>query len=123
MKQEEEMIREAVERYRRGGVSMRELARIYRVSASTVHRWIRGREPSEEGGYGRGRIRGSGSGPATGSSAGSSGSGHGPGSAEVRRLRKELEEARLYNELLNAMIDIAEDRFEVPIRKKPGAKR
>ena len=99
---------------------MRELARIYRVSASTVHRWIRGREPSEEGGYGRGRIRGSGSGSATGSS---SGSGHGSGSAEVRRLRKELEEARLYNELLNAMIDIAEDRFEIPIRKKPGAKR
>lgn len=120
MKQEEEMIREAVERYRRGGVSMRELARIYRVSASTVHRWIRGREPSEEGGHGRGRIRGSGSGSATGSSAGS---GHGSGSAEVRRLRKELEEARLYNELLNAMIDIAEDRFEIPIRKKPGAKR
>ncbi|MBK9163751.1 MAG: IS3 family transposase [Acidobacteria bacterium] len=104
MKQEEEMGREAVERYRRGGVSMRELARIYRVSASTVHRWIRGRE--------------AGAGSATGSSAGS---GHGSGSAEVRRLRKELEEARLYNELLNAMIDIAEDRFEVPIRKKPGA--
>ena len=41
----------------------------------------------------------------------------------MRRLRKELEEARLYNELLNAMIDIAEDRFEIPIRKKPGAKR
>ena len=113
MKQEEEMIREAVERYRRGGVSMQELARIYRVSASTVHRWIRGRGPSEEGGYGGERIRGSGA----GSSAGTS------GSAEVRRLRKELEEAQLYNELLNAMIDIAEERFEVPIRKKPGAKR
>ncbi|MBK9164433.1 MAG: helix-turn-helix domain-containing protein [Acidobacteria bacterium] len=106
MKQDEEMRREAVERYGRGGVSMRELARIYRVSVSTVHRWIRGRE--------------AGGGSATGSSAGS---GHGSGSAEVRRLRKELEEARLYNELLNAMIDIAEDRFEVPIRKKPGAKR
>ena len=105
MKQDEEMMREAVERYRRGGVSMRELARIYRVSVSTVHRWIRGRQA------------GSGAGSVPGSSAGSS------GSAEVRRLRKELEEARLYNELLNAMIDIAEDRFEVPIRKKPGAKR
>lgn len=93
---------------------MRELARIYRVSASTVHRWIRGREPGEEGGYGGEKIGGPGSGH---------GSGPGSGSAEVRRLRKELEEARLYNELLNAMIDIAEDRFEIPIRKKPGAKR
>jgi transposase len=44
-------------------------------------------------------------------------------SAEVRQLRKELEEARLYNKLLNAMIDIAEEQFEIPIRKKPGAKR
>jgi transposase-like protein len=44
-------------------------------------------------------------------------------SADVRRLRKELEEARLYNKLLNTMIDIAEEQFEIPIRKKPGAKR
>jgi hypothetical protein len=43
--------------------------------------------------------------------------------AEVRRLRKELEEARLYNKLLNAMIDIAEEQFEIPIRKKRGARR
>lgn len=113
MKQDEEIIREAVERYGRGGVSMRELARIYRVSASTVHRWIRDREPREEGCYGGERVRGS----------GTPGSAARGGSAEVRRLRKELEEARLYNELLNAMIDIAEDRFEIPIRKKPGAKR
>ena len=44
-------------------------------------------------------------------------------SGDVRRLQKELEEARLYNKLLNAMIDIAEEQFEIPIRKKPGAKR
>jgi hypothetical protein len=44
-------------------------------------------------------------------------------STDVRRLRKELEEARLYNKLLNAMIDIAEEQFDIPIRKKPGAKR
>lgn len=42
---------------------------------------------------------------------------------DVRRLRRELEEARLHNKLLNAMIDIAEEQFEVPIRKKSGAKR
>lgn len=44
-------------------------------------------------------------------------------SAEVRQLRKELEEERQYSKLLNAMIDIAEDRFEIPVRKKSGAKR
>ncbi|MBK9163438.1 MAG: helix-turn-helix domain-containing protein [Acidobacteria bacterium] len=58
MKQEGEMIREAVERYGRGGVSMRELARIYRVSVSTVHRWIRGREAGSGPIRGRGRLPG-----------------------------------------------------------------
>jgi hypothetical protein len=43
-------------------------------------------------------------------------------SSDVKRLRKELEEARLYNKLLNAMIDIAEDQMGIDIRKKRGAK-
>jgi hypothetical protein len=42
---------------------------------------------------------------------------------DVKQLRKELEEARLYNKLLNAMIDIAEEEFDIPIRKKSGAKQ
>jgi hypothetical protein len=42
---------------------------------------------------------------------------------EVRRLQKELEEARLYNDLLNTMIDIAEEQLGVDIRKKRGAKQ
>jgi transposase-like protein len=43
--------------------------------------------------------------------------------ADVKELRKELEEAQLKNELLNAMIDIAEGQFGIDIRKKRGAKQ
>ena len=42
---------------------------------------------------------------------------------EIKQLRKELEEARLKNELLDAMIEIAEEQFGIDIRKKRGAKR
>lgn len=117
--EQEDKRREVVERYRRGGVSMRELGRIYRVSGATICRWVK-----EEEGEGwnkeperRKREEGRGEGGRK------ERSGVAVVSAEVRQLRKELEEARLYNELLNAMIDIAEDQFEIPIRKKSGAKR
>ena len=42
---------------------------------------------------------------------------------ENRRLRKELELARLRIEGLEIMIDIAENELNIPIRKKPGAKQ
>ena len=42
---------------------------------------------------------------------------------DVKQLQEELRKAKLYNELLNAMIDIAEDQLKIDIRKKPGTKR
>ena len=42
---------------------------------------------------------------------------------DVKLLQDELRKAKLYNELLNAMIDIAEDQLNVDIRKKSGTKR
>jgi transposase len=38
-------------------------------------------------------------------------------------LREELEMEQLRTRALNVMIDIAEERFDLPIRKKPGAKQ
>ena len=43
--------------------------------------------------------------------------------AENHRLRKELEMEQLRTRALNVMIDIAENQFKIPIRKKPGAKQ
>lgn len=51
-------------------------------------------------------------------------------SAEIAVLRKKIEELelkleyeRLRTEALDTMIDLAEARFNIPIRKKPGAKQ
>lgn len=41
----------------------------------------------------------------------------------VRELEKALEVSRLETEARDLMIDLAEERFEIPIRKKCGAKR
>lgn len=41
----------------------------------------------------------------------------------VEQLQKLLEQERLRNKLLNAMLDIAENELQVPIRKKFGTKQ
>ena len=107
---------EVVAAYVKGRGSFRELESKYGISASTIHRWVRdheaGRKPI--------RKRKEPDGQALGQALTVKET---EMSADVRRLRKELEEARLYNRLLNAMIDIAEDQIGIDIRKKPGAKR
>ena len=111
MGQEEKKI-EVVAEYMKGGVTIRGLGRKYGTSSWTIHRWVKEYEapkgPEREA---KGKkvwcslvVKDA------------------ELSADVRRLRKELGEARLYNRLLNAMIDIAEEQFEIPIRKKRGAK-
>ena len=96
----------------KGGVTLRELERKHGVNFRSIHRWVKECEgakgPEEEA---KGKARRSLVVKDT------------ELSADVRRLRKELEEARLYNKLLNAMIDIAEEQMGIPIRKKSGAKR
>lgn len=42
---------------------------------------------------------------------------------DVKQLQEELRKARLHNELLNAMIDIAEEQLKIDIRKKSGTRR
>jgi transposase-like protein len=101
-----------VAEYMAGGVTLRGLEKKHGINFRTIHRWVKeceGAKGPEELAEGRSRralvVKET------------------ELSADVRRLRKELEEARLYNKLLNAMIDIAEEQFEIPIRKKSGAKQ
>jgi len=42
---------------------------------------------------------------------------------DVKTLQEELRKAKLHNELLNAIIDIAEDQLKINIRKKSGTKQ
>ena len=103
---------ELVAEYRRGGVSLRELEGRYGIARGTIHRWVKASEAKAEEGKqeeladSRWQIAERSGVP-----------------AELRRLRKELEEERLRNELLNTMIDIAEEQMGIDIRKKRGAKR
>lgn len=94
--------------YVTGERSYRELEAIYGIASSTLQRWVTasGLERREAAGEEAAIER-------KGETA----------AEEIRRLRKELEEARLHNGLLEAMIEIAEEQFEIPIRKKSGAKR
>lgn len=43
--------------------------------------------------------------------------------AENLRLKQELEMEQLRSRALNVMIDIAENKFNIPIRKKSGARQ
>lgn len=43
--------------------------------------------------------------------------------AEVTRLRRELRQQTMLARALDAMIDVAEETFGIPIRKKAGAKQ
>jgi len=43
--------------------------------------------------------------------------------AEIKHLQEQLEQERLHNRLLTAMIDIAEDELKIPIRKKYGTRQ
>ena len=44
-------------------------------------------------------------------------------SEDAEALKKALQEAELKIKALNTLIDVAEDQFKIPIRKKPGAKQ
>ena len=99
--------KDVIEEYLRGGMSYRELGAKYGISSSTLQRWVEG--------AGRDTTRTA--------QEGEKGEEAADAAAEIRRLREELRRERLRSELLNAMIDIAEEQFEIPIRKKRGAKQ
>ena len=109
---QEKVRRGVVEEYLAGGVSLRELGVKWGVKTSTLHRWVKKHEAGEKEGEvkelaaRRWEIAERSGVP-----------------AELKRLRRELEEERLRNELLNTMIDIAEDQMGIDIRKKRGAKQ
>lgn len=110
---QDEKRREVVKEYKRGGISLRELGRRYGISSSKVHRWIQ--EADTAGGIEELERLEAGDELTVRQRKALP--------AHIKQLQKELDEARLYNELLNAMIDIAEEQMGISIRKKSGAKR
>jgi len=120
-----------INEYVAGGRSYRELEAVYGVPVSTLQRWVAAsglerepvsRPPQRIGRTVSGRKRGILSGSTYGSTSGSEAVTQETPSEEIKRLRRELDEARLYGRLMEAMIEIAEAEFEISIRKKSGAK-
>ena len=42
---------------------------------------------------------------------------------QMKAMEKQLEDARMHNIALNMLIDVAEEKLHISIRKKPGAKQ
>ena len=95
-----------VEEYLKGGISLREISRKYGLNASSLHRWVK--EYERSGGL---------VGVVTNRSEAMQ-----EMPKEVKRLQRELYEARLHVKLMETMIDVAEKELGVPIRKKSGAR-
>lgn len=119
MRGREKWKEELVAEYLAGEMSYREMEERYGVSSSTLQRWVvvTGREAAR-------RAKAAQAGETEHEAAES---GEEPEerdlATEVKRLRGELRKAELHAKLLNEMIDIAEEQFEIPIRKKHGARR
>lgn len=101
-----------VAEYLAGGVSLRGLGRRHGLNFRQIHRWVKAHE--------RGEVDEKRAVRRAERSMGTSPDGM---PRDVKTLQRELHEARLHAKLLNAMIDIAEEEFGVPIRKKRGARR
>jgi transposase len=101
MKGREEQREVIVAEYLRGDISLRDLARKHGIGHSTVGRWVK--DVRRVGtGFDGGQV---------------------DLALEVKRLRKELRESELHTKLLDAMIEIAEEQYKIPIRKKSGPKQ
>lgn len=109
-KQRREMI---VAEYLAGGVTLRELGEKHGMNFRQIHRWVK--ETSRDPSVARRAVKRAARQLMKGKQE--------EMPTDVAQLQKELSEARLYGRLLNAMIDIAEEEFCVPIRKKRGARQ
>ena len=116
MRRRDKWREEIVSEYLAGEASYREMEARYGVSSSTLQRWVKaagpmaGQRQEAIGGF---REEDPGGGRDSSEDL----------AAEVKRLRGELHRSELHVKLLNAMIDIAEEELEVPIRKKRGARQ
>jgi transposase-like protein len=113
MKRKEKIKAEIVAEYVGGDRTYRDLEAIYGYGASTIFRWVKEAELKKSV-KGKKEVSGK---------AGSTGQLEEELRKENERLRTELKKAEMHNEILNAMMDIAEDEMGVDIRKKRGSGR
>ena len=101
---QEKSKKEVVEEYLAGGVSLRELGRRYGINHRTIHRWTKGYEREDL--VVKPKL--------------SEAMKEMP--KDLKRLQRELYEARLEAKLYKTMVELAEREMGIVIRKKSGAK-
>jgi|SRR5580658_1204316 transposase len=96
-----------------GRMTVREAMIAYRVGSSTIHQWIRAykREKGELA-----SVMGT-------KKSSEDKQRKGAADQEKEDLMKALQQAQLQIQALNTLIDVAEDKFKIAIRKKAGAKQ
>ncbi len=108
-----------VSEYLQGGVSYRELQTKYGCGLGTIHRWVHeymeGKEykAAEKEATLFKQVRAVLSDQEIGMDE--------TMPSDIKTLQAELHKSRLHNELLNEMLNIAEEELKTPIRKKHGA--
>lgn len=97
--------------YLAGGITYRRLAEKHGIDFRTINYWVlsyQGKQSAGKKGAGK---------------TASSKTEEEPLPIDVQKLQKELKRSKLQNELLNAMIDTAEEHLKINIRKKSGTRQ
>lgn len=84
---------------------MRGLSRKYEVTRATLHRWVKAYQSGQDIEERQSKVQARVEMP-----------------KDVKRLQRELYEARLEAKLYKTMVEVAERDLGIPIRKKSGAK-
>lgn len=110
MKQQNQNLKEQIiSDYLTGGGSYRQLQAKYGIDFRLIHQWVQS-------------FKGSNSKPTKVSKQQNANLSEDL-PKEVKQLQEELRQARLYNKLLEALVDIGKDKYGIDLRKKNGAKQ
>jgi transposase-like protein len=91
-------------------ISYRKLGAKYKLSFQTLHQWVQDYQGKMRNRKSEKKIK-----PTTVESTDQL-------PADVKKLQEELRKARLLNEILYEVINVAEEELKIPIRKKFGTK-
>lgn len=91
-------------------ISYRKLGAKYKLSFQTLHQWVQDYQGKMRNRKSEKKIK-----PTTFESTDQL-------PADVKKLQEELRKARLLNEILYEVINVAEEELKIPIRKKFGTK-
>lgn len=125
--QQRKYLQQVLEAHRTSGKGARALSRIFPVPFTTIHHWITNfaeeKDPKVMGKRNKAkRVTGQRApeNMPTGCQAVFSGE---TDSERISRLERELTEARIERDLYKEMINVAEKRFDIQIRKKAGTRQ